>query len=153
MAFPYRKILCPIDFDENSSNALEKAIEIARHFRAAVLLMHVVPLVAQFGEVPLPVDLYQDQQRAALARLNEIAGQKLIGIEYKTAIYVGDVAGSILKGADQFQPDLLVLATHGRTGLVHFVLGSVAEAVVRKASCPVLIIRSEKPRAHPNPDE
>jgi nucleotide-binding universal stress UspA family protein len=149
MAFPYRKILCPIDFDENSINALEKAIEIARHFKAAVVLIHAVPLVAQFGEVPLPVDLYQDQQKAALARLNEIAGQKLGGIEHKTAVYTGDVAGSILRAVDQFQPDLLVLATHGRTGLVHFVLGSVAEAVVRRAGCPVLTIRGERPRAQP----
>jgi universal stress protein A len=151
MAFPYRKILCPIDFDENSTNALERAIEIARHLKAAVFLVHAVPLVAQFGEVPLPVDIYQDQQRAALAKLNAIAGQKLSGIEHKTAVYTGDVAGSILQAVDQFQPDLVVLATHGRTGLAHFVLGSVAEAVVRRASCPVLTIRGERPRAHPNP--
>jgi universal stress protein A len=151
MAFPYRKILCPIDFDENSSKALETAIELARHFKAAILLMHAVPLVAQFGEVPLPIDLYQDQQKAVLAKLNEIAGQKLSSIEHKTAVYAGDVAGSILQAVDQFQPDLLVLATHGRTGIAHFVLGSVAEAVVRRAICPVLTIRGEKPRAHPNP--
>jgi universal stress protein A len=150
MGFPYQKILCPIDFDENSSNALERAIEIARHFNAAVFLIHAVPLVAQFGEVSLPVDLYQDQQRAALAKLNEIAGRKLSGIEHKTAVYAGDVAGSILQAVEQFQPDLLVLATHGRTGLAHLVLGSVAEAVVRRASCPVLTIRGERPRPHPD---
>jgi nucleotide-binding universal stress UspA family protein len=150
MAFPYKKILCPFDFDENSSNALEKAAQIARHFNAAVFLVHAVPLVAQFGQVPLPVDLYQDQQRAALERLNEIARQQLNGIEHKTTVYAGDVAGSILRAIDQFQPDLLVMATHGRTGLAHFVLGSVAEAVVRRASCPVLTIHSDKPHAHPN---
>jgi universal stress protein A len=148
MAFPYRKILCPMDFDENSSNALEKACEIARHFGAVVFLIHAVPLVAQFGEVPLPVDLYIDQQRAALARLNEIASQKLNDIEHKTTVYTGDVAGSILQAIDQFQPDLLVMATHGRTGLAHFVLGSVAEAVVRRASCPVLTVHSDQHPAH-----
>jgi nucleotide-binding universal stress UspA family protein len=152
MAFPYKKILCPIDFDENSSHALESAIEIARHFNAAIFLIHAVPLVAQFGEVPLPVSLYQDQQRAALARLNEIAGQKLSGIEHRTAVYAGDVAGSILQAVEQFKPDLLVLATHGRTGLAHLVLGSVAEAVVRRSACPVLTIRAEKPRAQANPE-
>lgn len=144
MAFPYRKILCPIDFDENSSNALERAIEIARHFKAAIFLIHAVPLIAQFGDVPLPTDLYLDEQKAALAKLNAIAGQKLNGIEHKPAVYAGDVAGSILQAVDQFQPDLLVMATHGRTGLARFVLGSVAEAVVRRASCPVLTIRGEK---------
>jgi nucleotide-binding universal stress UspA family protein len=144
MAFPYEKILCPIDFDDNSSNALERAIEIARHFKATIFLIHAVPLVAQFGEVPLPTDLYLDEQKGALAKLNAIAGQKLNGIEHKTAVYAGDVAGSILQAVDQFQPDLLVMATHGRTGLARFVLGSVAEAVVRRASCPVMTIRGEK---------
>jgi universal stress protein A len=152
MSFPYQKILCPIDFDENSSNALERAIEIARHFKAAIILVHAVPLVAQFGEVPLPIDLYQDQQKAALARLNEIASRKLSGIEHKTVVYTGDVAGSIMTAVDQFQPDLLVMATHGRTGLAHFVLGSVAEAVVRRASCPVLTVHGEKPQTHPKPE-
>jgi len=151
MAFPYRKILCPIDFDENSSNALDKASEIARHFDAAVAVIHAVPWVSQFGEVPVPVDLYQDQQRAALAKLNEIADRKLSGIQHKTTVYAGDVAGAILQAADQFQPDLLVMATHGRSGLAHFVLGSVAESVVRRANCPVLTIRAEKTPAHPNP--
>jgi universal stress protein A len=146
MAFPYQKILCPIDFDENSSDALEKAAEIAHHFKAAVFVVHALQLVTQFGEIPFPVDLYRDQQRAALASLEEIAAQKLNGLEYETAVYVGDVVGSILQAIDRFRPDLLVLATHGRTGLAHFVLGSVAEAVVRRASCPVMTIRSERTR-------
>jgi len=151
MAFPYQKILCPIDFDQNSSNALGRAIEIALHFKATIFLIHAVPLVAQFGESPLPVDLSLDQQKAALAKLNEIARQKLNGVEHKTAVYAGDVAGSILQAVDQIQPDLLVLATHGRTGIAHLVLGSVAEAVVRRASCPVLTIHGEQPGTHPAP--
>jgi nucleotide-binding universal stress UspA family protein len=60
----------------------------------------------------------------------------------------GDVIGSILQAQERYQPDLLVLATHGRRGLARFVLGSVAEAVVRKASCPVLTIRSEEAAVH-----
>ena len=150
MAFPYRRILCPVDFDDNSRNALDAAIEISRHFRAAIFLVHAVPLIAQYGEVPLPVDIYLDEQKAALAKLDELAEQKLSGIEHKTAVYTGDVAGSILQAVNQFQPDLLVMATHGRTGLAHLVLGSVAEAMVRRASCPVLTIRGEKPAAQPN---
>ena len=142
MAFPYRKMLCPIDFDENSMGALDKAVELARHFEATIFLIHAVPLVAQFGDVPFPVGLYQDQQKAALAKLRETAEQKLRGIEHKVTVYAGDVAGSILQAAEQFQPDLIVLATHGRVGLAHFVLGSVAEAVVRRAHCPVLTVRS-----------
>jgi nucleotide-binding universal stress UspA family protein len=149
MSFPYKKILCPIDFDENSTLALEQAVEIARQFNATVLLIHAVPLVAQFSEVPLPVDLYQDQQRAALERLGKIAADKLNTIEHKTAVYVGDVAGSILKAIDQFQPDVVIMATHGRSGLAHFVLGSVAEAIVRRSPCPVLTVRTDKGRPQP----
>ena len=145
MAFPYRKILCPIDFDDNSLRALDKAIEIARHFGAAVALVHAVPLVVQFGDVPIPVDLYEEQEKAARAKLGEIVGQKLGGVEHESVVYTGDVVGSILRAVEKFKPDLLVMATHGRSGLAHFFLGSVAEGVVRKASCPVLTIRSEGP--------
>jgi universal stress protein A len=148
MAFPYRKILCPIDFDDNSLRVLDKAIESARHFGAAVVLVHAVPLVVQFGDVPIPVDLYEQQEKAARARLGEIAGQKLGGVEHESVVYTGDVVGSILHAIEKFQPDLLVMATHGRSGLAHFFLGSVAEAVVRKARCPVLTIRSGAPEEH-----
>jgi universal stress protein A len=141
MAFPYRKILCPVDFDDNSLRALDKAIEIARHFGAAVLLVHAVPLVVQFGEVPIPVDLYESQEKAARTRLDEIARQKLDGVEHESLVYTGDVVGSVLRAVGKFEPDLLVMATHGRSGLAHLLLGSVTEAMVRKATCPVLTIR------------
>jgi nucleotide-binding universal stress UspA family protein len=142
MAFPYRKILCPIDFDDNSMLALDKAIEIARHFGAAVLLVHALPLVVQFGEVPIPVELYEEREKAARTKLGEIARQKLDGVDHELAVYTGDVVGCVLQAVAKFEPDLLVVATHGRSGLAHLFLGSVAEAVVRKASCPVLTIRS-----------
>ena len=144
MAFPYRKILCPIDFDDNSMLALDKAIEIARHFGAAVLLVHALPLVVQFGEVPIPFELYEEREKAARTKLGEIARQKLDGVDHELAVYTGDVVGCVLQAVAKFEPDLLVMATHGRSRLGHLFLGSVAEAVVRKASCPVLTIRSER---------
>ena len=143
MAFPYSKILCPIDFDDNAARALDKAVEIARHFRAKIFLVHVVPLIVQFGEVPTPRELYEDQRREAKAGLNEIAHKQLGGVEHEAFIYTGDVVGCILEAITKFAPDLLVMATHGRTGLSHLFLGSVAEAVVRKATCPVLTIHGE----------
>lgn len=146
MAFPYRKILCPIDFDDNSLGALDKAIEIARHFGATVALVHAVPLVVQFGDVPIPVDLYEDREKAARVKLAEIAAQKLAGVEHESIVYTGDVAASILQAVDKFNPDLLVMATHGRTGLARLFLGSVAEGVVRKASCPVLTVHGVSPQ-------
>ena len=143
MAFPYRKILCPIDFTENSLVALDKAFEIARHFDAALMLVHAVPLVAQFGDFPLPADVYEQQEKSAKTKLGEIARQKLGGVKHESVVFIGDVVGGILQAVDQFKPDLLVMATHGRGVLAHFFLGSVAEAVVRKANCPVLTIRNQ----------
>lgn len=142
MAFPYRNILCPVDFDDNSMHALDKAIEIARHFDAALTLVHVVPLVLQFSEVPIPYDLYAEQEKAGKAKLAEIVAEKLAGIKHESAVYTGDVVGCILLAVKKLKPDLLVMATHGRSGFAHFFLGSVAEAVVRKAGCPVLTIHS-----------
>ena len=144
MRFPYKKILCAIDFDENSLSALDKAIELAGHFNAAILMVHVVPLIVQFGDVPIAYELYEHQQNAAKAKLDEIAHERLGGIEHEIAVYTGDVVGSILEAEARSVPDLLVMATHGRTGLAHLFLGSVAEGVVRKAGCPVLTIRPSK---------
>jgi len=104
--------------------------------------VHAVPLVVQFGDVPIPVDLYEDREKAARVKLAEIAARKLAGVGHESVVYTGDVSASILQAVEKFNPDLIVMATHGRTGLARIFLGSVAEAVVRKASCPVLTIRS-----------
>ena len=146
MAFPYKTILCPVDFDENSLAALEKAVEIARHLGSNIILVHVLPLIVALGEVPPPVALYQDQEKDAQAKLADVAKQKLGGLKHETHVYTGDVIASILGAQAKHQPDLLVMATHGRRGLARMFLGSVTEAVVRKATCPVLTIREEIPR-------
>jgi nucleotide-binding universal stress UspA family protein len=148
MAFPYKTILCPIDFDENSLAALDKAIEIARHLGGKVILIHVLPLILSLGEVPPPLALYEDQKKDAEAKLADIAKQKLTGLKHDEFVYTGDVIASILEAQAKHQPDLLVMATHGRRGLARMFLGSVTEAVVRKATCPVLTIREEIPAAH-----
>jgi nucleotide-binding universal stress UspA family protein len=143
MAFPYKTILCPLDFDENSLAALDQTVEIARYLGSNLILLHVVPLVLTAGEVPPFAAMYEDQEKAAHAELADIANQKLAGLKYELAVYVGDVIGCILNAQSEHQSDLLVMATHGRRGLAHMFLGSVTEAVVRKATCPVLTIREE----------
>ena len=147
MAFPYKTILCPVDFDENSLAALDKAVEIARHFGSSVVLVHVLPLVLALGELPPPAALYEDQEKDAQAKLAEIAKQKLTGLKYHALVYTGDVIAGILQAQGRHQTDLLVMATHGRRGLARMFLGSVTEAIVRKATCPVLTIREEIPAA------
>jgi nucleotide-binding universal stress UspA family protein len=145
MAFPYKTILCPVDFDENSVAALDKAVEIARHLGSSIVLVHVLPLVVLPGEVPPPVGLYEDQEKDAQAKLADIAKQKLVGLKHEAHVYTGDVIATILAAQAKHRPDLLVMATHGRRGLARMFLGSVTEAVVRKATCPVLTIRAEIP--------
>jgi universal stress protein A len=142
MAFPYQKILCPVDFDENSMQALDEAIGLARHFKAAIDLVHVVPLVIQYSDFPMPGEYYEEERQQAKTKLNEIAANKLAGVDNHVMTYIGDIVGSILEAIEKSSPDLVVMATHGRTGLSHFFLGSVAEAVVRKSKSPVLTIRA-----------
>jgi nucleotide-binding universal stress UspA family protein len=141
MAFPYKTILCPIDFDENSLAALDRAIELAGHFKSGLVLVHVLPLVVSVGEVPPPRALYEDQEKAARAKLEDIATKKLGGVKHESHLFTGDVITCILDAQKKYQPDLVVLATHGRAGIARLFLGSVAEAIVRKSSCPVLTIR------------
>lgn len=90
--------------------------------------------------------MYEDQEKAASAKLDDIAKAKLGGLEHQSLLYVGDIIICILDAQKKYQPDLVVIATHGRTGIARVFLGSVAEAIVRKATCPVLTIR-EGPQA------
>jgi len=142
MAFPYKTILCPIDFDENSLTALNQAVELAAHFESKLILVHVLPLVIPTGEIPPPLMLYEDQEKAARAKLEAIAKDKLSALKHDALLYTGDVIASILEAEKKYRPDLLVAATHGRGGIARLFLGSVAEAIVRKVSCPVLTIRA-----------
>jgi universal stress protein A len=144
VAFPYKTILCPVDFDENSLAALDKAVEIARHLKSSIVIVHVLPLIVALGEVPPAVALYEDQEKDAQAKLADITKQKLGGLKHEAHVYTGDVIASQAK----LQPDLLVMATHGRRGLARMFLGSVTEAIVRKATCPVLTVREEIPAVH-----
>jgi len=149
MAFPYKTILCPVDFDDNSMAALDRAIELARQFKSTLILLHVLPLVVAVGEIPPPRALYHDQEKAARAKLEDITKAKLGGLKSESLLYTGDIITCILDAQAKHHPDLVVIATDGRGGLARLFLGSVAEAVVRKAGCPVLTIRE----AHGNSSE
>jgi nucleotide-binding universal stress UspA family protein/predicted transcriptional regulator len=145
MPFPYRRILCPIDFDENSLSALSTAAEIAREHDGTVYVLHVVPLIVQPTAMPVYVDLYKGQAEAAHHKLLEIARRRLAGLKYELMTQVGEPSGAILKAARKTHADVIVMATHGRRGFKHFFLGSIAEIVLREANCPVLTTRHEQP--------
>jgi universal stress protein A len=137
----FSKILCPVDFDANSIAALEFAGELAQERNATLEILHVVPLPLG-PEVAIPFDKLE---RIARTRLERLARQKVSPKpRYTIHIRTGDPAGEAIHLAEQTGADLIVMATHGRRGLSRFVLGSVAERVVRESPCPVLTI---KPKA------
>ncbi len=148
MSYPFRRILSPIDFDENSLAALDVAAQIARDNDGTVLLLHVVPMVIPASGMPVYVDIYKGQEEVAREKLREIASKRLRGIKYELLTHMGEPAGTILRNARRQATDLIVMATHGRRGFSRVLLGSIAEMVLREAPCPVLCVRRGEPDKH-----
>lgn len=144
MSFPYRRILAPIDFDAQAVAAIEAAAQLARQNDGVVLLMHVVPMMIPPSGMPGYVDVYRGQEETARVRLTEFAHRHLTGLKYESFVHVGEPAGSILHAEKRLAADLIVMATHGRRGFSRVFLGSVAEMVLREASCPVLAVHQGK---------
>ncbi len=140
MAFPYHKILCPVDFDSNSLAALEEAVQLSRQLDATLFLLHVAPIVIKSGRA-FYADVNQAQKDYARQKLDELARKQLAGLKYELMIPTGEPADGILKAAEEIKADLIVMATHGRRGLAHFFMGSIVESVLRRAACPVLTVR------------
>jgi nucleotide-binding universal stress UspA family protein len=138
------RILCPSDFSETSSAALDMAIELARRFDAVVTLFHthqVPSYVFPDGMLPVTPQVLQDLERSIVAELTRLASRcEAAGVAVRIAHRIGVPYSEIIRYADETQADLIVMGTHGRTGLRHALLGSTAEKVVRRAPCPVLTV-------------
>ena len=141
MAYPFKKILCPVDFDENSIAALDAAAEMARQFNATVEVLHVVPIIVEAGGTPIYIDVYTAQEQESQAKLAKLAEAHLTGVTYELKTTVAQPSAAILHSQKTAGADVIVMSTHGRRGRAHLFLGSVAERVVREAQCPVLTIR------------
>jgi len=150
---PFRRILVTTDFSETSLEAFPVAVEIASHFNAELLLVHVLPVdtptpwdippYADFGLASLPLPEYEAQVRQEVERrLAMMAAKRAHGVTVRGLVGRGDAATEIDRLATSEKADLIVLATHGWTGWRHLVFGSVAEKVLREAPCPVLSVRS-----------
>jgi len=145
MAYPYHSILSPIEFDDPSLLALGLAKQIAAHHGATLHLLHVAPTLGAIGEPEVSEDEHSPGEEKARARLQEIATKHLAGAPYKihTASSTERLfAKAVVRVAKEIDADLIVLKTHGRTGVSHLILGSVTEEVVRTAPCPVLTLTS-----------
>ena len=149
-----RRILCPIDFSDHSRRALDQAIAIARWYESTVTVLHVfspapVAAVGRPGGLRAdgltPVD--RDQLLADTKAFAET--ESAPGVTIEAVVREGNTATEILEQATSMQADLLVIGTHGRSGFERLLLGSVAEKVLRKASCPVLTVPKRLPDAVP----
>jgi nucleotide-binding universal stress UspA family protein len=144
MAYPFKKILCPIDFDPNSIAALDIAAELARQSNATVVVLHVVPIIIHAGGAPIYIDVYPGLEQESAAKLQELANAHLTGVTYELRTNVAEPSVAILHAQKATGAEVIVMSTHGRRGLSHLFLGSVAERVVREAPCPVLTIRPHR---------
>jgi universal stress protein A len=146
MAFPYRRILNPIEFDGNSMEAVEVAAGFARQNDGTVLLLHVIPAFP-FPRGPLDdatggLPTHTIAEDEARSKLEEITRKHLQGVENQLLIHLGDPAAGILRAAADLVADVIVMATRGRTGFSRAFFGSIAEEVLREAPCPVLTVHS-----------
>jgi nucleotide-binding universal stress UspA family protein len=141
-----RKILFPTDFSETATYAWEHVATFAKEFDAAVLLLHVQAPLHPTAEAYLPQEQWdrisQETAREATEQMEKLIREAgLKPGQARTAIRTGVAFEQIIKAAREVGADLIVMGTHGRTGLAHALLGSVAQKVVRKAPCPVLTVR------------
>lgn len=151
----FNKILVPLDGSLLAERALEPAMAIARWQGGQAILLSVpvykqvmVPGTAGYGLI-LPdqsLALYRAEAEEYLGRISQTHAEA--GIDVKTLVIDGDVAGSIVDTAADERVDLIVMTTHGYSGFTRWVLGSITERVLRSAPCPVLVIRHEEPLKH-----
>ncbi len=143
---PIKRILCPTDFSEPSYHALEKAVELAQHFGAELLLVHVVAPVPTVAAPPGPMvfDVGSYQQHlteGAESSLDDLLRKRVPDdIQARALVVHGGAAREVLRVADKEEVDLIITATGGQSGWQRFVFGSVAERLVRSAHCPVLVL-------------
>jgi nucleotide-binding universal stress UspA family protein len=143
-----RKILSPVDFSDASNKALATAVDLAKHFRADLFLVHVIPMLPPVSGADFfrETEYVRELQRDAEARLRLVLAPILAdGVTAESLVAVSnDTAGEILRAAEHQHADMIVIATHGMTGWRPMIFGSIAEKVTKLANCPVLVIRAPK---------
>ncbi len=138
---PIKTILHPTDFSEPSDHAFRLACSLARDYGARLIVAHVVPIpvygTPEMGPmVPAP-GLVEEEMRQALEAVRP--SDPAIAVEHRLCL--GNAAGEIVALARQLKANLIVMGTQGRSGVGRWLLGSVAEAVLRRAPCPVLTLK------------
>ena len=141
-----KKILVPIDFSDYSRKALKYSVEFAEQFNSEITLVYVIEPIVYPADLSLdqmilptpPIDFTKKSKTELEELAKEIIGEKL---NYNIVIKTGKPFMEIIETAREIDADLIIIATHGHTGVEHLLFGSTAEKVVRKAPCPVLTLR------------
>jgi nucleotide-binding universal stress UspA family protein len=142
----FKKILCPVDFSKYSDYALDYAVELAQLFDGDLRLLHVVevpflPSYAMAGVPDLSIPIEQIEEGAQEGMQQLLAKVRGRWERTESEVRTGTAFVEIINYAREAEIDLIVIGTHGRSGLRHMIIGSVAEKIVRKAPCPVLTVK------------
>lgn len=152
----FRSILVPVDFSEDADFALDHAVELAATYEAHVHLLYAVEQVT-YPDFYYPVSSTREKM---VRQIRETASERLSermgvledrGLDVEFTVVVGRPAEEIVRVANERASDLVVMGSHGRTGFRRMILGSVAEGVVRRAMCPVLVVKSGEKSLVPGP--
>jgi nucleotide-binding universal stress UspA family protein len=147
----WHTILVPVDFSAPSEAALTYALKLATASSVALHVCHIIPvphvLDALYERGFEPEESVKRIEHKARQRINEIVRSVSSTLKPHLHYSEGDTRDGVLEWAEKLQADLIVMGTHGRKGAERFFMGSVAEAVVRRASCPVLTLRAEGPKS------
>ena len=140
-----RNILWPTDFSDTAAHALRYAIEMANLYQVGIRILHVVD--QPFGDenymilAITPEELAKSMEDVAASKMHELLGQLNTNLKIETVIRRGDAIDEILAEANSGDIGMVVIASHGRSGLSHFLHDNVAEAIANKADCPVLVVK------------
>lgn len=140
-----RNILWPTDFSDTASHALRYAIEMANLYQVGIRILHVVEQPSGDQNYMIlavtPEELANSMEEVAASRMHELLGQLNTKLKIETVIRRGDAITEILAEANRADIGMVVIASHGRSGISHFLNENVAEAIANKAKCPVLVIK------------
>jgi nucleotide-binding universal stress UspA family protein len=146
MELQFSKILVPIDFSDFSKSALKYAVTFAQHYHSKLILIYVMEPVIyppdfSMGQITLPTVNFEMDKRAK-EELDKLAETEIGSlVQVQTVIKTGKPFVEIIETAKEEDADLIIISTHGHSGVEHILFGSTADKVVRKASCPVLTLR------------
>ncbi len=145
MAIEIRTLLVPLDFSDNSRAVLEWAAHLAKAHESKVVLFHAYHLPVEFQQLEgayLPPDFWANVKAEAQQSLGRYEVElRNDGLSVETVVREGYAATAIVNEATEQSVDLIVIGTHGLSGIKHMLLGSIAERVVQKAPCPVLTVK------------